>query len=71
MKRAKKRYSGKVILTPEEDGGYTLLVPLLPGCVSYGRTLEEAIRNGKEAIELHLANLVAHAQPIPEGNESI
>jgi len=44
----------KVILEPSEDGGYTVYVPSLPGCISEGNTKEEALRNIKEAIELYL-----------------
>lgn len=39
--------------------------------MSYGSTIEEATKNAGEAIELHLENLAAHKQPIPEGNESV
>ena len=42
----------KVILEPAEEGGYTVYVPSLPGCISEGETEEEAIANIKEAIEL-------------------
>ncbi len=44
----------KVILEPAEEGGYTVYVPSLPGCISEGETEEEAIANIKEAIELYL-----------------
>ena len=44
----------KVILEPAEEGGYTVYVPSLPGCISEGDTEEEAISNIKEAIELYL-----------------
>lgn len=44
----------KVILEPAEEGGYTVYVPSLPGCVSEGETEEEALANIKEAIELYL-----------------
>jgi predicted RNase H-like HicB family nuclease len=44
----------KIILEPSEDGGYTVIVPALPGCVSEGNTKEEAIKNIREAIELYL-----------------
>ncbi|RLA89664.1 MAG: type II toxin-antitoxin system HicB family antitoxin [Deltaproteobacteria bacterium] len=44
----------KVILEPSEDGGYTVYVPSLPGCISEGNTKEEAIQKIKEAIELYL-----------------
>jgi predicted RNase H-like HicB family nuclease len=44
----------KIILEPSEDGGYTVYVPSLPGCISEGDTREEALSNIKEAIELYL-----------------
>ncbi len=44
----------KVILEPSDEGGYTVTVPSLPGCISEGDTREEAIRNIQEAIELYL-----------------
>ncbi len=43
-----------VILEPQEEGGYTVHVPSLPGCISQGETKEEALKNIKEAIELYL-----------------
>jgi predicted RNase H-like HicB family nuclease len=44
----------KIILEPSEDGGYTTIVPSLPGCISEGDTKEEALKNIREAIELYL-----------------
>jgi len=44
----------RVILEPSEDGGYTALVPALPGCISEGDTREEALRNIEKAIRLYL-----------------
>lgn len=44
----------RVILEPSEEGGYTVIVPSLPGCVSEGNTREEALNNIREAIELYL-----------------
>jgi len=43
-----------VILEPQEEGGFTVSVPTLPGCVTQGDTKEEAIENIKEAIEVYL-----------------
>lgn len=43
-----------VILEPQKEGGYTVHVPSLPGCISQGETKEEALKNIKEAIELYL-----------------
>ena len=44
----------KVVLEPSEEGGYTVYVPSLPGCISEGETKEEALDNIKEAIDLYL-----------------
>jgi predicted RNase H-like HicB family nuclease len=44
----------EVILEPSDEGGYTVYVPSLPGCISEGNTKEEALANIKEAIELYL-----------------
>lgn len=44
----------KIILEPSEEGGYTAIVPSLPGCISEGNTKEEALQNIREAIELYL-----------------
>jgi predicted RNase H-like HicB family nuclease len=44
----------KVILEPSDEGGYTVYVPSLPGCISEGDTREEALGNIKEAIELYM-----------------
>lgn len=43
-----------VILEPQEEGGFTVYVPSLRGCISQGETKEEALKNIKEAIELYL-----------------
>ncbi len=44
----------KVFFETSEDGGYTVYVPSLPGCISEGDSIEEATKNIKEAIELYL-----------------
>ena len=43
-----------VIVHPAEEGGYWVEVPALSGCFSQGKTIEKAMKNVKEAIELHL-----------------
>jgi predicted RNase H-like HicB family nuclease len=69
MRRTKKVYSYQINLIPEGKSGYTVLVPALPGCVSFGRTVEQATANAREAIELHLENLAAHKELIPAGHD--
>lgn len=44
----------QVVLEPSDEGGYTALVPALPGCISEGDTKDEAIRNVREAIGVYL-----------------
>ena len=44
----------KVVLEPSDDGGFTVFVPALPGCISEGESKEEAIKNIREAIELYV-----------------
>jgi len=44
----------KVILEPSDEGGYTIYAPSLPGCISEGETVEDALTNIREAIELYL-----------------
>jgi predicted RNase H-like HicB family nuclease len=44
----------KVVLEPSDEGGYTVYVPSLPGCISEGETVEDAMANIREAIELYL-----------------
>jgi len=44
----------KIYLEKQEEGGYTVFVPALPGCVSEGEDVEEAVENIKEAISLYL-----------------
>jgi predicted RNase H-like HicB family nuclease len=55
----------EVVLTPEEDGRYSVTVPALPGCISQGDTREEALAMIREAIELYLESLDAHDEPVP------
>ena len=55
----------EVVLIPEEEGGYSVTVPVLPGCVSQGETREEALEMIREAIELYLESLQAHGDSPP------
>jgi predicted RNase H-like HicB family nuclease len=54
-----------VVLIPEDEGGFSVSVPALPGCVSQGETREEALAMVREAIEGYLESLLAHDDPVP------
>jgi predicted RNase H-like HicB family nuclease len=56
----------RILLTREPEGGFTVNVPSLPGCITYGETMEEAISMAKDAIELYLESLKAHGEVIPD-----
>ena len=59
-------YQYTILLHPDSgEGGYTVTVPALPGCV----TLEEAIAMAKDAIRLHVETLIAYGEPVPEERE--
>ena len=54
----------KIVLDKQDEGGFTVYAPSLPGCVSQGDSVDEALRNIKEAIELHLeteVSTISHA----------
>jgi predicted RNase H-like HicB family nuclease len=56
-----------IFLDPDfEDGGYTVTVPALPGIVTPGETIEEAIAIAKDAIRLHVEGLLADGEFVPE-----
>ena len=64
-----RRYS--VLLIPDDvDGGYTVTVPVLPGIVTQGETVEDALAMAREAIELHLEGLAADREPVPQECQS-
>jgi len=55
----------RVLVEQDEDGVFVAEVPSLPGCISQGRTRQEAIENVKEAIAAYLESLAAHDEAIP------
>lgn len=56
----------KIVLDwDEEDGGFTVTVPALPGCVTEGDTIEDALANVKEAIKGYLRVLEMQGSPLP------
>ncbi len=55
----------RILLRKEPEGGYTVIVPSLPGCITFGETIEHAIEMAREAIELYLESLKEHGEEIP------
>jgi antitoxin HicB len=64
---ASREYAYTILLDPDpETGSFTVTVPALPGVMTQGDTVEEAIAMAKDAIQLHVEALIAHGEPVPE-----
>lgn len=55
-----------IVVEPDETGDFVVSVPALPGCFTRGKTLEECRQRAAEAIEVHIAGLLADGEPVPE-----
>lgn len=60
----------RVIFRREPEGGYTVNVPSLPGCITFGETVEEALEMAKEAILLYIEDLKKHKEEIPSDDST-
>src|SRR5260370_5918264 len=69
MKKAHRPFN--ILLRPEPEGGFTAMVPALPGCVTYGRSLAEAKKMAKDAIAGCIESLKKHGEPIPTDDETL
>ena len=68
MKQTKLQFN--VVFRPEPEGGFSVIVPALPGCISYGRNLKEARQMAVDAICGYIASLKKHKEPIPSDEET-
>ena len=57
-----------VVLEPDEDGGFTAIVPALPGVVTEGDSVDEALANARDAIQLCIEDLAAQGLDIPQSD---
>ena len=64
MGPAMRTYS--IVVDPDPDGGFTVTVPALPGCITQGESIDECLAHAQEAIELYIEDLVASGEPVPE-----
>jgi len=65
-----KKLSYNVIFRPELEGGFTVIVPSLPGCITYGKDLQEAKKMVVDAIKGYIISLKKHKEPVPNDKES-
>lgn len=64
-------YTYKIHLHKEPDGGFTVMVPALPGCITYGDDIDEAMAMAKEAVELYIEALQERGEPIPDDSNTL
>ena len=55
----------RVLIEQDEDGVFVIECPTLPGCISQGKTRDEAIENIRDAIQGYVASLEKHGEPVP------
>lgn len=60
-----EKFIYQIVLTPDDEGGYSVEVPDLPGCFTHGDTIEDAAAMGADAAKTYVASLMAHEEPIP------
>jgi len=60
-----KKVVYNLVFKPEPEGGYTVTVPSLPGCVTFGKNLEEAKKMASDAIKAYVSSLKKHKEPVP------
>lgn len=63
--------SYRILIRRDQEGGYTVMVPALPGCITGGDTLEEAIENAREAVELYVESLLEMGEDVPTEDETL
>ncbi len=61
----------KLHLHKEPEGGFTVTVPTLPGCITYGEDVDEAIAMAKEAIELYIEELQERGEEVPDDSNTL
>lgn len=66
-----KTFTYRILLNKEPEGGYTATVPALPGCITFGNSIDEAIEHTKEAISLYIESLQAHGESIRDDHDTL
>jgi predicted RNase H-like HicB family nuclease len=66
-----KKLFYRILLRPESEGGFTVIVPSLPGCITYGKNLEEVKEMAVDAIKAYLGSLRKHNEPIVDDLETL
>lgn len=60
-----------IYLRPDPEGGYTVIVPSLQGCVTYGKTVDEARAMAGDAISAYLASMADHGESVVADTDAL
>ena len=71
QKKREIMYTYKILLHKEPEGGYTVTVPVLPGCITYGENVDDCILMAREAIELYIEALQERGEEIPDDSNTL
>ena len=65
------QYNYKILLNKDLEGGYMVTVPALPGCITQGDSIDEAVSMAKEAIELYIEELQSRGEAVPDNSNTL
>ena len=66
-----KKQTFQLVFEADPEGGYTVVVPALPGCVTYGKDMKEAREMAREAIELYLEDMAENGEEMPDADNTL
>lgn len=69
--RRMKKQTFQLVFEADPKGGYTVTVPALPGCVTYGSTMKKAREMARDAIELYLEDMKANGERVPKTDDTL
>lgn len=65
------KLSFRIVLRPEAEGGYTVMVPSLPGCITYGDTVDESMKMAEDAIRAYIASMKKHGEEVVDDSKTL
>jgi len=66
-----KELSFRIVLRPEVEGGYTVIVPSLPGCITYGDDIRQAREMARDAIKAYLKSMKKHREKFRDDSDTV
>jgi predicted RNase H-like HicB family nuclease len=61
----------RIVLRPEPEGGYTVIVPTLQGCITHGENVEDALKMAEDAIRAYIASMKKHGEDIIDDSKTL